>query len=132
MDEKELIGQISNFYGKFFVSDKKSQVQCYSKNELKIKILKIGLKLLNYGICDNCSKINFFKEVKEYQQGNYQQVWKHIPIPEIKEEFEKQLEIPINEEDLEYYSPNFVQILTKLDKLLNELIQAKSKIEAIN
>ena len=54
------------------------------------------MKILNYGICDNCNRINFYKEIKEYSQGNYKQIWQQVPLQIIQTEFEKQLDLPIN------------------------------------
>ena len=103
MTEKELINNISNYYGKFFNLDKGNYPKCQCANEIQLKILKLGMKLLNYGICDNCNRIIFYKEINEYSQGNYKQIWQQVPLQIIQTEFEKQLDLPINGKDLEFY-----------------------------
>ena len=132
MTEKELINNVSNYYGKFFNLEKRIYPKWQCTNEIQLKILKLGMKLLNYGVCDKCQRINFYSEIKEYSQGNYNQIWQKLPSQVIKSEFEKQLDLPINEKDLEFYSKNFDEILTKLDELVNDTMLAKTKFQNMN
>lgn len=126
MKEKELVNSISNFYSKFFDSSKEIYPQCQCGNEIRMKIIKIGLNLIDLGICNKCNRISFFKEIREYSQGKYQQVWKKRPISEIKFEFEKQLDSTINDNDLLYYSSNLDILISKLENL--ELQRVKKAV----
>jgi hypothetical protein len=107
-------------YTKFFEAEKKTQLYCQCGNLTETKILKMGLKIINYGICDYCNTINFFNEVYEFYQGKYHQILKTIQPSEIKADFEYYLDSTITEKDVQFYSSTFDTIIAKIQKIEEE------------
>ena len=113
---------VLNLYSKDFEKERKNSPSCQCSNDNTIKIIKMDLKIIYYGICEKCNRLNFFKEFTELKQGKFQQTWQRILKNVIKKDFEEFLYISISNDDLEYYSINFDEIITKL-QMLNEIKQ---------
>ena len=120
MEENGLQNNISNLYLKFFESDKNTQPYCQCGNSINTNLLKMGMKIINYGICKRCNKVSFFTEYNEFKQGNYQQILKKMSDREIITELEQFIDENITERDVQYYSSKFVAILTKIQTIESE------------
>ena len=120
MNERDLTSSISNLYSKFFDLEKKPLPQCQCGENISFKILKLDLSVINYGICQQCNKISYFKEVNEFHNGKYIQKWHNIPITEIKTMFEEYLSTIIDQKELQENSSNFDSIITNIQKITNE------------
>lgn len=128
MKEKELLSTISNFYAKFYNSSEKTLPICSCTNVFELKVLKIGKNIINYGICGKCSRISFFKEYKYYSDDSYKQYWTKLSFEKVKEELEQLINITINENDLQYYTPKFDEILDKIDEINKKRIICESTL----
>ena len=122
MNEIPLHNNISKSYLRDFERERKSYPYCQCGYQINIKILKMDLKIIYYGICEKCKRLNFFKEFTELNQGKFQQTWQRIQKNDIKREFEEFLLITIPDNDLENYSVSFDEIIHKI-RLLNEIKQ---------
>lgn len=124
MKEKELLSTISDFYTKFYNSNDFAQPICPCTNVFNLKVLKLDKNIINYGICEKCLRIAFFKEFKLYSNNVYNQHWIKLSIENVKRELEQLLNFSVSEIDLQYYTPKFDEILSKLDD-----INKKNKID---
>lgn len=130
MKENELTNNISSLYSKFFDVQKKTDPNCQCGNRIETKLLKIDLKMINYGTCEECGKIHYFKEINEYDEGKYNQKWQKIKTEDIKTEFEQCLDTLISQEVIEIPSPGFEVIIAKIQEM--EEIKKIKKISFLN
>lgn len=114
MKENDLPKSIANLYAKFFDEEKKKNPNCQCGNIINTKTLKMGLEIINYGICNKCNKITYFKEFNEFNKGTYTQVWQMLNSEKVKIKLEQYLDTLIPDIIIKIYSPGFDVIITKI------------------